>query len=252
MAHVTKRFAPGKGIKRLTSLAVAGTLVASSLAGAPAATANPAEDLYNLSNDIAVNLSSTLPVDHLGRPTEAARQQIMDAVNQPWVPQEIRNIVTQALGFVSGDGGEGGVDIPENAPDIAQFAWPTRADNCIGGTSASVGSAFAVPGPAALPLPGVAAGQSAFVFTALGTGPLAEQQNTHMQVQWANLSNLTHGTTVLGNTGINPDGPSTISGVANTGRGLIVAVLSGGLTTTTDNGGANCVFAPTAVVFDVR
>lgn len=248
---MAKHSAPTKGITRLTALAVAGAIAATSAATAPAASANPAEELYSLSTNVASNLSSGLPVDHLGRPTEAARQQIMNMVNQPWVPQEIRAIVTQALGFVSdNEGGE--IEIPENAPDIAQFAWPTRADRCIGGTSASIGSAFAVPGPAGLPLPGVEAGQSAFVFTALGTGPLAEQQNTGMQVQWANLSNFTHGTTVLGNTGINPDGPSTISGVANTGRGLIVAVLSGGLTTSTDNGSANCTFAPTAVVFDVR
>lgn len=245
--HVAKRFASNRGLKALTALAVAGALAATS---APAATANPAEDLYRLSSDISANLSSGLPFDHLGRPTEAGRQQIMNAVNQPWVPKEIKDIVNQALGFVSDDGDQS--MIPENAPDIAQFAWPTSAQNCIGGHSASVGSAFAVAGPAALPLPGVDAGQAAFVFTALGTGPLAEQQNTGMHVRWANLSNFTHGTTALGNTGINPDGPSTISGVANTGRGLVVAVLSGGLTTSTDNGSANCNFAPTAVVFDVR
>lgn len=73
-----------------------------------------------------------------------------------------------------------------------------------------------------------------------------------MTVQWANLSNFTHGTTTLSNTGINPDGPSTISGVADTGRGIIVASMSGGLTTSTENGSANCNFIPTAVVFDVR
>lgn len=246
---MAKRSALNRGTKGLIALAVAGALAATSM---PVAAANPAEDLYNLSSDISSNLSSGLPFDHLGRPTEAGRQQIMNAVNQPWVPQEIRDIVSQALGFISGDGEGGEIEIPENAPDIAQFAWPTRAENCIGGNLASVGSAFAVAGPADLPLPGVEPGQAAFVFTALGTGALAEQQNTGMQVRWANLSNFTHGTTALGDTGINPDGPSTISGVANTGRGLVVALLSGGLTTSTDNGSANCTFAPTAVVFDVR
>ena len=246
---MAKHSAHIRGLRALTAIAVTGALAA---VASPTASANPAEDLYNLSTGIASNLSSGLPIDNLGRPTEAGRQQIMNTVNQPWVPQEIRDIVTQALGFVSGDGEGGDIEIPENAPDIAQFAWPTRADNCIGGTEASVGSAFAVPGPAALPLPGVNAGQTAFVFTALGTGELAQQQTAGMRVQWANLSNFTHGTTVLGDTGINPGGPSTISGVANTGHGLIVAVLSGGLTTSTDNGDANCMFLPTGVVFDVR
>lgn len=246
---MAKRTAPRKGITRLTALAVASAIAVTS---APVASANPADQAFNLSSNFASTLSSGLPVDQWGRPNAQARQQIMNMVNQPWVPQEIRDIVSQAMGFVSGEGGEPGVDIPENAPRIAQFAWPTRAENCIGGNSASIGSAFAVPGPADLPLPGAEAGQASFVFTALGTAPLAEQQHAGMQVQWANLSNFTHGTTVLGDTGINPDGPSTISGVANTGHGVIVAILSGGLTTSTDNGSANCIFAPTAVVFDVR
>lgn len=236
-----------KTLPRLLTVAAA---LAITLPATPVASAvTPVEQAFNASS----NLSSGLPVDQWGRPNEQLRQQIEQAVNQPWVPQEIKNIVSQAMGFITGDGSEGGdIEIPDNAPRIAQFFWPTRSENCINGNSAAVGSAFAVPGPADLPLPGAGVGQTSFVFTALGTGPLAEQQSTAMTVQWANLSNFTHGTTTLSNTGINPDGPSTISGVADTGRGIIVASMSGGLTTSTENGSANCNFIPTAVVFDVR
>ncbi|ALC05498.1 hypothetical protein CDES_05305 [Corynebacterium deserti GIMN1.010] len=235
--------------KNTTRLLAVAASVALAFPAIPVASAvTPVEQAFNISS----NMSSGLPVDQWGRPNEQVRQQIQQAVNQPWVPQEVKDIVSQAMGFISGDGDGGEIQVPNDAPRIAQFFWPTRAENCIGGNSASVGSAFAVPGPAPLPVPGVGEGQTSFTFTALGTGPLAEQQNTAMTVQWANLSNFTHGTTTLGNTGINPDGPSTISGVADTGRGIIVAYTSGGLTTTTDSGSANCNFIPTAVVFDVR
>ena len=224
--------------------------VAAALAVAPvtpvASAVTPVEQAFSSAS------SQGLPFDHLGRPNEQLRQQIQQAVNQPWVPQEVKDTVSRALSFISGDGDGGEIEIPENAPRIAKFFWPTRSENCINGTSASLGSAFAVPGPAALPLPGVNADQSAFVFTALGTGALAQHQQTELTVHWANLNNFTHGSTKLGNNGINPEGPSTVSGVANTGRGLIVAYVTGGLTTTTDSGSANCTFAPTAVIFDVR
>ncbi|WP_245802245.1 hypothetical protein [Corynebacterium pacaense] len=211
------------------------------------ASASPVDDAYAFSQ----NLSSGLPVDQWGRPNQQVRDQIAALAAQPWVPAEVRGIIAQALGFLDG-GGEPGVEIPKGAPRIAQFAWPTRAENCIAGDSASIGSAFAVPGPADLPLPGAGPGQTSFVFTALGTGPLAAEQQSKMQVQWANLSTLTHGSTVLGNTGINPEGPSTLSGVADTGSGVIVAVLTGGLSTAVQDAPVTCNFAPTAVIFDVR
>ncbi|MFP7366053.1 hypothetical protein SFC07_09810 [Corynebacterium callunae] len=231
--------------KRITAVALATTIAFAT----PAAHAiSPVEQAFNYTS----NLSSGLPLDQWGRPNEQVRQQVLQAVNQPWVPQDVKNTVTQALGLISETPAESEISIPENAPRIAQFFWPTRAENCINGNSASVGSVFAVPGPAALPLPGAGVGQSSFVFTALGTGALARDQHSTMQVQWANLSTLRYGTTTLGNTGINPEGPSTISGVADTGTGIIVAIMSGGLSTTTEGGQAECNFAPTAVVFDVR
>lgn len=232
-------------IKRITAVALAATVAFAT----PAAHAiSPVEQAFNYSS----NLASGLPLDQWGRPNEQVRQQIQQALNQPWVPQEVKNIASQALGLISETPAESEVAIPEDAPRIAQFFWPTRAENCINGNSASVGSAFAVPGPAALPLPGAGVGQSSFVFTALGTGALAPEQQSTMKVEWANLSTLRYGTTTLGNTGINPAGPSTISGVADTGTGIIVAIMSGGLSTSTEGGQAQCNFAPTAVVFDVR
>ena len=110
-----------------------------------------------------------------------------------------------------------------------------------------MGSAIAVPGPAEIPAPGAAEGQTAFVFTALGTAPAAPEQGG-MTVNWANINTLRTGATSLGNHGINPDGPATLSGTADTGHGTVVAVVSG--TVHTEDG--PCTFIPTAAIIDAR
>jgi len=105
--------------------------------------------------------------------------------------------------------------------------------------------------PAKLPVPGVPENHTAFVFTALGTGALAEQQRGEMTVQWVNMNTLKHGVAPLKYNGINPSGPATVSGTAETGRGTIVAWLSGTINTKEKNAEgaetvANCTFTPTA------
>ncbi|MEJ5927475.1 hypothetical protein WG915_02455 [Corynebacterium sp. H128] len=191
------------------------------------------------------------PVDHLGRPAPHILQQMENFAGQPWVPEDVRNALLAAVGFYR-DGGEGGVPLPEGGPNINQFIWPTVSASCINGNLSATGTAIAVPGPAELPLPGAKAGETAFVFTALGT-PAAAKEQSGMFVHWVNLNTFRVGVTPLTNTGLNPEGPATLTGVAGTGSGQVLAWLDGGVTLTDDAGAPTntCNFAPTATSFFV-
>lgn len=191
------------------------------------------------------------PIDHLGRPAPHILQQMQDVAMQPFVTPQARNSLLAAVAFYRGEG-KSGVSIPDGAPTINQFIWPTVSAQCIGGTQNATGTAIAVPGPAPLPLPGVKQGQTMFLFTALGTSAAAPEQHG-MNVHWLNLNTKKFGTTALSNTGINPEGPATINGIADTGSGQILAWLDGGVTLTDATGApANtCSFAPTATSFTV-
>lgn len=217
-------------MKLLTRAAAAAVVALSMLA--PAAHAAPA--------------SSSL-VDELGRPTPAVQRAVSDFANQPWMPPQVRDALLAAVGFASGRGELGGPDLPQNAPAFRQGYWPTVSRNCMGQGLHSTGSLIAVPGPARIPVPAPKAGQATFVFTALGTGPAAKQQGG-MNVYWINLANFRTGVTPLDNHGINPTGPATVSGVASTGRGPVLAAVSGAVKT----GGKTCGFAPTALTVAVN
>ena len=217
-------------------MAVTFATVGATTAVAPAAQANPLPDL-----------SSHNPLDELGRPTPRTQQEIRTLAEQPWVPADVRNILLSALAFAAGDNGEGGPPLPEDGPTFTQFYWPTVSGSCIGGELDAVGTAIAVPGPAEIPAPGAADGQTAFVFTALGTAPAAADQGG-MHVNWVNINTLRHGAVALDNHGINPDGPTTLSGTADTGDGTIVAMVSGRANTTD----GPCDFIPTAAIIDAR
>lgn len=190
-------------------------------------------------------------LDHLGRPNAETLKVIEDAATNPNTPPRVGELLVKLVGFFRGEEGKG-VPMPTDAPRFTQFAWPTVADRCISGQNRAVGTAMAVPGPAHLPLPGVAAGELEFVFTAIGTGTVAEQQNTAMRVHWVNVNNGKRGVTQLSYKGINPEGPGTINGTAQTGSGTVLAFLEGGVTTNEGDAGAvNCNFLPTAGVFQV-
>lgn len=190
-------------------------------------------------------------LDDLGRPNEQILGSVENAVQNPAVPQSTRETAERLIAYFRGTG-EPGVGIPENGPAISQFLYPTVMDNCIDGTSGAVGTITAVPGPASLPLPGVPEHQTAFIFTALGTGGVAEHQAEPLVVDWINPANGRTGSTTLGFNGINPEGPATVSGVADTGGGQVLAVLRGGLTTNIEGGTANCrVGFPTVGIIGV-
>ncbi len=177
-------------------------------------------------------------------------QQALDSVG---LPPEVKKSLGALIAFLDGSNG-GGPDIPKNGPVIAQFLYPTVGKDCISKGSDSVGTALAVPGPAELPPPGPAAGQTGFVFTALGTKGLIHEQKSPMTVQWTNLSTGRGGTLALTDSAhINPGGPATLSAIANTGPGRVIAVISGSLTTqpAADKAPITCSFPPTMGFFNV-
>ncbi|WIM68552.1 hypothetical protein QP027_03925 [Corynebacterium breve] len=187
-------------------------------------------------------------LDELGRPNDHTVSSVNDFADQPYVPNDVANALRTAVAFFSGAGGElGGPPLPDDAPAFTQFYWPTVSSNCMGSGLHSTASVIAVPGPASSPAPAPSEGQATFVFTALGTPPAAEQQDG-MKAYWLNTSTLATGVTPLDNNGINPAGPTTLSGVASTGSGTVIAVVSGTAHTQENS----CSFAPTAAMFNVR
>lgn len=186
-------------------------------------------------------------LDPLGRPTPQTVARVNAFADQPYVPQEVGNALRTAVQFYAGTGELGGPPLPADAPRFTQFYWPTVSGNCIGEGLHSTASAIAVPGPASSPAPGAAAGQTTFVFTALGT-PAAAKEQGQLNVYWVNVNNFRTGVTPLGNNGINPTGPATLSATADTGSGRVLAVVAGSVRTVD----RVCPFAPTAASIDVR
>ncbi|WP_068013243.1 Rv1157c family protein [Nocardia mexicana] len=177
-------------------------------------------------------------------------KQILNSAN---LPPQVKAALQAIIKFLDGSGG-GGPELPENGPNIAQFLYPTIGKGCIGPGTDSVGTALAVPGPAELPPPGPQGGQAGFVFTALGTKGLTPQQNPPMTVQWLNLDTRQSAIQPLTDEAhINPDGPATLSAIANTGPGRVIAVVSGSLTTQSDaeKPPITCSFLPTLGFFNV-
>lgn len=186
-------------------------------------------------------------IDSLGRPTPLTVSKVNEFADQPFVPPRVADALRTAVGFFAGTGEIGGPPLPDPAPSFTQFLWPTVSSHCIGPGLHSTASAIAVDGPAAIPAPGAGAGQTVFVFTALGTPPAADEQGL-MNVYWVNLNTFRTGVTPLGNNQINPAGPATLSATADTGSGRILAVVDGQVRTTENV----CSFAPTATSFHVR
>lgn len=162
------------------------------------------------------------------------------------LPPQTKATLERVITFLDGSGG-GGPSIPNNGPVIAQFLYPTLGKNCIGGTADSIGAALAVPGPAHLPPPGPKAGEAGFVFTALGTSKATADQPNPLIVDWVNIDHPKSGReTMTTASRINPDGPATLSAIAQTGQGRVLAVVSGGLTTAAEGGSpTTCSFLPT-------
>ncbi|MCP2274590.1 hypothetical protein ACFYT3_21635 [Nocardia amikacinitolerans] len=211
----------------------------------------PSEALAALAPTIIGAISAPGPIADGGQAAILAQARALLAT--PGIPAQVKATLERVITFLDGSGGGGPELPPSDGARIAQFLYPTIGKGCIGPTSDSVGTALAVPGPAELPPPGPKAGQTGFVFTALGTKTPAAVQNPPLTVQWVNLDTRRSGVQPLtGEAEINTDGPATLSAMVDTGPGRVAAVISGSLTTTTaDSGARTCTFAPTLGFFTV-
>ncbi len=133
-------------------------------------------------------------------------------------------------------------DFGPDAPVTQDFMYPSISNGCLADGGNVLATAISVAGPAKIPLPGPGPGQTAYVFTAIGTpGPAAEQK-LPLNVTWVNLTTGKSGSATLKpRSDINPDGPTTLTAIADTGSGSIMSTIFGQVTTTEKQ----CQFMPT-------
>ena len=129
-----------------------------------------------------------------------------------------------------------------DAPPTQDFMYPSIGTNCLADGNSSIATALSVAGPAKIPTPGPGAGQTAYVFTAVGTPGPAEVQKLPLNVTWVNLTTGKSGTVALKpRSDINPDGPTTLTAIADTGSGSVMSTIFGQVSTKD----RQCQFMPT-------
>jgi hypothetical protein len=135
-----------------------------------------------------------------------------------------------------------GPDFGADAPTTQDFLYPSISNGCLKDGGNVLATAISVAGPAKIPTPGPGPGQTAYVFTAIGTpGPAAEQK-LPLNVTWVNLTTgKSGGATLVPRSDINPAGPTTLTAIADTGSGSIISTIFGQVTTTEKQ----CQFMPT-------
>jgi hypothetical protein len=134
---------------------------------------------------------------------------------------------------------------PNGSPDATvtqDFMYPSISNGCTKDGGNVLATAISVAGPAKIPDPGPGPGQTAYVFTAIGTpGPAAEQK-LPLNVTWVNLTTgKSGGATLKPQSNINPDGPTTLTAIVDTGSGSIMSTIFGQVSTTEKQ----CQFMPT-------
>jgi hypothetical protein len=129
-----------------------------------------------------------------------------------------------------------------DAPPTQDFLYPSISNGCLKDGGNVLATAISVAGPAAIPTPGPGPGQTAYVFTAVGTpGPAAEQK-LPLNVTWVNLTTGKSGSATLKpRSDINAEGPTTLTAIVDTGSGSIMSTIFGQVTTTEKQ----CQFMPT-------
>lgn len=133
-------------------------------------------------------------------------------------------------------------DFGPDTPPTQDFMYPSIGTNCLADGSSSIATALSVAGPATIPTPGPAPGQTAYVFTAVGTPGPAELQKLPLNVTWVNLTTGKSGSVTLKpRSDINADGPTTLTAIADTGSGSIISTIFGQVTTKEKQ----CQFMPT-------
>ena len=129
-----------------------------------------------------------------------------------------------------------------DAPPTQDFLYPSISNGCLQDGGNVLATAISVAGPAKIPAPGPAAGQTAYVFTAVGTPAPAAEQRLPLNVTWVNLTTGKSGSATLKpRPDINPDGPTTLTAIVDTGSGSVISTIFGQVTTTDKQ----CQFMPT-------
>lgn len=127
-------------------------------------------------------------------------------------------------------------------PPTQDFLYPSISNGCQKDGGNVIATAISVAGPAKIPAPGPAAGQTAYVFTAVGTPAPAAEQKLPLNVTWVNLTTGRSGSATLKpNPAINPQGPTTLTAIVDTGSGSIMSTIFGQVTTLDKQ----CTFMPT-------
>ena len=129
-----------------------------------------------------------------------------------------------------------------DAPPTQDFLYPSISNGCLKDGGNVLATAISVAGPAKIPAPGPGAGQTAYVFTAVGTPAPAAEQKLPLNVTWVNLTTGKSGSATLKpRSDINPEGPTTLTAIVDTGSGSIISTIFGQVTTTD----RQCQFLPT-------
>ena len=120
--------------------------------------------------------------------------------------------------------------------------YPSISNNCGTDGGNVLAPVLSVAGPAKIPTPGPNAGQTAYVFTAVGTPGPADVQKLPLNVTWVNLTTGKSGSATLKpQPDINPQGPTTLTATVDTGSGSIMSTIFGQVTTKDKQ----CQFMPT-------
>src|ERR1700734_4145436 len=129
-----------------------------------------------------------------------------------------------------------------DAPPTQDFMYPSISNNCGTDGGTVMAPVLSVAGPAKIPTPGPNAGQTAYVFTAVGTPGPADVQKLPLNVTWVNLTTGKSGSATLKpQPDINPQGPTTLTATVDTGSGSIMSTIFGQVTTKDKQ----CQFMPT-------
>ena len=129
-----------------------------------------------------------------------------------------------------------------SSPPTQDFMYPSISSGCLKDGGNVIAAALSVAGPAKIPTPGPGPGQTAYVFTAVGTPAPAAEQKLPLNVTWVNLTTGRSGSATLKpNPGINPEGPTTLTAIVDTGAGSIMSTIFGQVTTVDKQ----CTFMPT-------
>jgi hypothetical protein len=120
--------------------------------------------------------------------------------------------------------------------------YPSIGNGCQVDGGNVLATVLSVAGPAKIPTPGPKPGQTAYVFTAIGTPGPAEVQKLPLNLTWVNLTTGKSGSATLKpQADINPEGPTTLTAIADTGSGSIMSTIFGQVTTKDKQ----CQFMPT-------